>query len=184
MQRFMLCSVLVTLLALLIFSCSVDNPTSPEISQAPEISQSDQLPDPLAKKTVTYFSGTEIFIGVLDPGKEITLPNGKLLIRGLVVQTEDILTDSRVSGIVTWIVHLDIYPDGTDKRWGSGELVIPNMGRWDMTFVGWFSLEDGVTYEVDGHGKGAFQALKAHWTYRKPIGNPDFTVNGFIIERN
>ena len=53
-----------------------------------------------------------------------------------------------------------------------------------MTYVGWFSLEDGVTYEVDGHGKGEFKGLKAHWTYHKPIEEPAFTVNGYIVERN
>lgn len=43
MQRFMLFYVFIALSALLIFACSVDNPTTPEISQAPEISQDSEI---------------------------------------------------------------------------------------------------------------------------------------------
>ena len=163
---------------LILFSCSADNLT------APEINQSDQLPAPLAKKVTTYFDGISTNIGVLDPGKTITLPSGRVLIRGLVVQTEDILNDPRVAGIVTWVVNLDIYPDGTDKRWGTGELIIPSVGRWNMPYIGW-KREGYVTYEVDGHGKGDLRGLKAHWTYKKEaIPGAPFNVDGYIIERN
>ena len=163
---------------LIFFSCSTDNPT------APEMSQSDQFTAPLSKKTTTYFSGASTNIGLLDPGKTTVLPNGRVQIRGLIVQTEDILTDSRLSGIVTWVVHMNIYPDGSDKRWGSGELIIPNMGKWDMTYKGWFIPGEGLTYEVDGHGKGELQGLKAHWTYF--LLNPPgvFDVQGYIIEND
>ena len=184
MQRFMLCSVFVALFAFLSLTCSVDNATAPEMSQAPEISQSDQLPDPLAKKVTTYFNGISTNTGMLAPPKIINLPNGVIMWRGLVVQTDDDLSDSRVDGIVTWVVNLDIYPDDTDKRWGSGELTIPGVGRWDMTYKGWKTPEEGVTYEVDGHGKGELRGLTAHWTYLKPPTAAEFTVNGYIIERN
>ena len=182
MQRFMLCFIFVAISALLIFSCSVDNPVAPETNQ--EISQSDQLPAPLAKKVTTYFSGTSINIELLDPGKTTVLSNGRVQIRGLVVQTDDVLTDSRVTGIVTWVVHMNIYPAGNDKRWGSGELIIPGVGRWDMTYKGWFIPGEGVTYEVDGHGKGELRGLKAHWTYVLPNPPGVFNVQGYIIERN
>jgi len=160
------------------FGCSENNAVDPQLSQ------NDQLPTSLAKKVYTYFNGTETLIAFLDPGKTVTLPSGRVLIRGLVVETQDIMNDPRVTGMPVWIVNMDVYPDGSDKRWGSGELDIPNMGNWDMTFVGWNSLENGVTYEVEGHGKNEFSGLKAHWTYRKPIGDPDFTVHGYIIENN
>ena len=165
--------------AIFIFGCSADDLT------APEISQSDQLPDPLAKKVTTDFNGISTNTGMLAPPKIINLPNGVIMWRGLVVQTDDDLSDSRVDGIVTWVVNLDIYPDDTDKRWGSGELTIPGVGRWDMTYKGWKTPEEGVTYEVDGHGKGDLRGLKAHWTYKKEaIPGAPFNVDGYIIERN
>ncbi|MDH3252568.1 MAG: hypothetical protein OEM41_07235 [Ignavibacteria bacterium] len=162
---------------LIFFGCSDKNPT------APEMSQSGQVPASLGK-VVKYFSGTSTNIGFLDPGKTNALPNGRVQIRGLVVQTEDILTDLRVTGIVTWVVHLNIYPEGNDTRWGSGELIIPDVGRWDMTYKGWLTPGEGLTYEVDGHGKGELKGLKAHWTYFLPNPPGVFEVQGFIIERN
>jgi hypothetical protein len=51
MQRFMLCSIFFVLSAFLIFTCSVDNPT------APQISQSDQVPALLAKKPAPNLIG-------------------------------------------------------------------------------------------------------------------------------
>ena len=161
---------------MILFGCSGDNPT------APVVNQNDQAPASLAK-VKTEFSGISTTFAVLDPGKTVTLPDGRVLIRGLVVQTEDILTDSRVTGIVTWVVNLDIYPDGTDKRWGTGELIIPGIGRWDMPYKGWLR-EGHVTYEVDGHGKGELRGLKAHWTYLKPPNQGFFDVQGYIIENN
>ncbi len=169
-------SILMTLIlgvGLILFGFSEKNPASPESTQ-PAV--------PLGK-VFTYFTGTSVNIGALDPGKTVILPDGKVLIRGLVVQTEDVLSDARVSGIVTWVVHLDVYPNGEDKRWGSGELNIPDVGGWDMTYKGW--LREGyVTYEVDGHGKGELKGLTAHWTYNKPaIPSAPFNVDGFIIEQ-
>jgi hypothetical protein len=162
-------------IVMIFIGCSENNAFNPELNQ------NDQGIASFEKKTTTYFSGTSTTIEVLDPGKTTTLPDGRVLIRGLVVQTEDILSDSRVSGTVTWVVNLDIYPDGTDKRWGTGELIIPDVGRWNMPYIGW--LRDGyVTYEVDGHGKGDLRGLKAHWTYHTVPGTP-FDIKGFIIEK-
>jgi hypothetical protein len=73
-------------------------------------------------------------------------------IRGFVIKIYDQMTDTKVTGIINWIVHLDLYPDGIYKRWDLGELIILNMGNWDMTFVGWDSLEDDVTYEIKKSG--------------------------------
>ena len=136
----------------------------------------------MEKKVYTYFCGTSTNIGVLDPGKTITLPNGCVMTRSLVVQTEDILNDTRVAGIVTWVVHRNVC-EGNVELWGSGELIIPNVGRWDMTYKGWWPLGETLTYEVDGHGKGELRGLKAHWTYVLDLNLGIFDVNGFIIEK-
>jgi len=176
-MRSLLIMFLIVGTGLLFFGCSNESITTPELNQ------NDQVLGPLEKKTTIYFSGTSKTIAVLDPGKEIILPDGRVLVRGFVVQTEDIMNDPRVSGIVTWVVNMDIYPDGTDKRWGTGELIIPNVGSWIMPYIGW-KQEGSVTYEVDGHGKGDLKGLKAHWTYF--VENPPgiFDVQGYIIEKD
>jgi hypothetical protein len=163
---------------LLFFGCSNESITTPELSQ------SDQTLAPLAKKTYAYFSGTSVNIGALNPPKINNLPTGVVQWRGLVVQTDDEMTDPMVDGIVTWVVHLDIYPDGSDKRWGTGELIIPDVGSWDMTYKGWFIPGEGLTYEVDGHGKGDLKGLKAHWTYFLESPPGVFDVQGYIIEND
>lgn len=170
------------ILLLLIFGTAVIyNGCSDNTISNPELYQNDQVIT-LDKKTYSYFSGSSTNIGMIDPGKTVTLPNGTVHIRGLVVQTDDVLNDARVDGIVTWVVHLDIYPDGSDKRWGSGELIIPDVGRWDMTYKGWFVPGEGLTYEVDGHGKGELGGLKAHWTYYLQSPPGVFEVQGYIVE--
>ena len=162
--------------ATLYIGCSDNNPS------APQLNQNDQLTSNLEKSTIySYFTGTsETQFPFVYDGRTNILPDGTIQIRGCIVETEDILSDARISGIITWIVHLDIYPDGSDKRWGSGET---EDRQWDMTFKGWYDLVDGVTYEVEAHGKGEYKGMTAHLTYRKPIGEPLFAVNGYIIER-
>jgi hypothetical protein len=163
---------------ILIFAgCSTENPT------APAVSQDNDAINTLAKKVVSYFEGTSLTVlPPEDPGKMINLPTGKTMIRGFVVKTLDDMDDMRVTGTVLWIVHMDIYMDGSDERWGSGELIIPDVGKWDMTYKGWADPMVGVRYEVDGHGKEGLKGKKAHWTYLKPPGQQHFDVQGYILE--
>ncbi|MGB5847417.1 MAG: hypothetical protein WBH40_02955 [Ignavibacteriaceae bacterium] len=164
-------------IAAIYFGCSENNPS------APELNQNDQVTTSLEKKVYTYFSGKSTNIGMLDPGKTDTLPNGRVQTRGLVVQTEDLLSDSRVAGIVTWVVNRNVYVSGDIDLWGTGELIIPDAGRWDMTYKGWWPVGETLTYEVDGHGKGELRGLKAHWTYILDLSAGIFDVNGYIIEK-
>ena len=177
-MKYLLSMLVIIGIGLLFFGCSDENLTTPDLNQ------SDQAIAPLAKKIYSYFNGSSVNIGLVTPPKVNNLPNGVIQWRGLVVQTDDDLSDPRVDGIVTWVVHLDIYPDGSDKRWGSGELIIPNIGKWDMTYKGWFIPGEGLTYEVDGHGKGEFKGMKAHWTYFLPNPPGIFDVQGYIIEND
>jgi hypothetical protein len=159
--------------AIIYFGCSENNPLDPNLNQN-EMSLTN-----LGKKIhYTFFDGTSYTISLVE-GKLIFLPNGTLRIIGWIADTDDQLSDPRISGIITWKGNMDIYPDGSDKRWGSGE---SEDGQWDLRFNGWLDLIEGVTYEVDGHGKGEYQGLKIHMTYLKPIGDTLFTVNGYIIE--
>ena len=174
MKRF-ICIFLLTGASMFYFGCSENNPI------APELNKDNQSTVNLGKQTIyTFFDGTsETQLPFIYDGRINILPDGTIQIRGCIVETEDILTDSRISGMMTWIVNLDIYPDGSDKRWGSG---ISENELWDLTFKGWYDLVDGVTYEVNGHGKGDYRGMKTHMTYLKPVGAALFTVDGFIIE--
>lgn len=180
--------IIVTSLAL--FSCSKDNPAAPELKQDPEIgqipesSQSNLFPNPLTIKNLACFSGTSTNTGVINPGVTKTLSNGTVQIRGLVVKTEDEMTDPRVSGVVTWVVNMNIYQQGNDIRWGTGELIVPNGGKWKMEYVGWKTSKQGIweiRYEVWGRGNDGLSGLKAHWTYILPNPPGIFDVHGYII---
>ena len=173
-------------IAVFYFGCSDNSPSEPAFSQG------DQVTTSFNKKPQTPFEGTSVTFNIVDWGKVTNWPKNepyqRVQTRGLVVQTQDVISDSRVSGVVTWIVHMNQYftDEGVfinDKRWGTGELIIPDVGRWDMTYKGWFIPGEGLTYEVDGHGKGELRGLKAHWTYF--LENPPgvFTVTGFIVEK-
>jgi hypothetical protein len=155
--------------AMLYIGCSDNNPA------VPELNQSNQL---TAKKTYTFFDGTS-YTFALEEGHMIFLPDGTLRIIGWIAYTDDQLSDPRINGIMTWKGSMDIYPDGSDKRWGSGE---SEDGQWDLRFDGWLDLVEGVRYEVDGHGKGEYRGLKIHMTYLKPVGDTIFTVSGYIVE--
>ena len=164
--------------------CTEDNPS------ALQMSQNDAMMVPLAKtKEVSYFDGTSVTSAMVDEGKTVTTAKGVVHIRGLVVQTTETMSDARVTGVVTWVVNMDIFENGEDLRWGTGELVIPGVGSWHMPYKGWCreDPEDGkfyVTYEVDGHGKGDLKGLTAHWTYfKEALPALPFAVNGYIYER-
>ncbi len=175
MKRF-ICIFLLAGVAMFYFGCSENSPI------APELNKDNQSTTNLGKQTVyTYFNGTsETQLPFIYNGRMNILPDGTVQIRGCIVATEDILTDPRISGMMTWIVNMDIYPDGSDKRWGSG---VSENELWDLTFKGWNDpVVEGVTYEVNGHGKGDYSGMKTHMTYLKPVGEPLFTVDGYIIE--
>lgn len=167
--------LLFVVVAMIYCGCSENNPLSPKINP------NDQLITNLEKQTVyTFFEGTSVTqLPFIDDGRMNILPDGTIQIRGAIVDTDDQMTDDRFNGIITWIVNLDIAPDGSDKRWGSGE---SEDGQWDLTFKGWLDLESGVTYEVNGHGKGEYRGMKIHLTYLKALDAEFFTVNGYIIE--
>lgn len=169
----LICIFLLTGAAMFYFGCSENNPIDPNLNQ------DDQSITSLGKKFhYTYFDGTS-YTFALEEGHMIFLPDGTLRIIGWVAYTDDQLSDPRISGIMTWRGSMDIYPDGSDIRWGSG---VSEDGQWDLRFNGWLDLVEGVTYEVDGHGKGEYRGMKIHMTYLKPIGDTLFTVNGYIIE--
>jgi len=162
---------------------------SEDIPNAPELNQNDEIVVPLAKKEVSYFDGTSVTFAVVDAGKTVTTATGRVHTRGLIVQTNEMMSDARVTGVVTWVVNMDIFENGEDLRWGTGDLVIPGVGSWHMPYKGWCreNPEDGkfyVTYEVDGHGKGDLKGLTGHWTYfKEALPGIPFAVNGYIYER-
>ena len=160
---------------LFLLGCSEDplSPASNNINQEGET---------LEKKCVSIFSGTSVSIlPPVDPGVVKVLPNGKVLIRNFLINTVDEMDDPRVSGTVNWVVHLNVYPEGNDKRWGTGELEIDGVGKWEMVYKGWKTIDGEVTYIVKGVGKEGLSGLKAKWYYFKPNDQAYFDVKGRIF---
>ena len=155
--------------------CSETGPT------APVVSDDNQTPASLGKIAITKFEGKSQTILLHDPGTSTPLPGGYVLDRGIVVETRDELDDPRVNGNVVWVVNDILDAEGYGKLWGTGELIIPDVGYWEMKYVGWLTAE-GLTYEVGGKGRGGLEGSIAHWTYVRTAPS-QFDVVGFIIER-
>jgi hypothetical protein len=174
MKRFILVSLAIGT-GLVFFGCSEADPT------APEMNQHAQLPAPLEKISVTNFSGTSETILQHAPGTSTPLPGGGVFNKGIVVETRDELDDPRVNGNVVWVVNAIFDAEGFGTLWGTGELIIPGVGKWDMKYVGWLT-SDGLTYEVGGRGRDGLKGSVAHWTYVMTAPS-HFNVEGFIIAR-
>jgi hypothetical protein len=155
-----------------------------EDPMAPVVMQESQESIELAKKIRMDFSGESWSdVSSITMGKQKVLPNGVVLVRGFLISTDEFMDHPWVTGRIDWVVHWNAYPDGSDKRWGTGEMIVPDVGKWDLVYKGWKTTEGKVTYKVRGIGKGELiRGMKAYWTYVKPADQPFFTVTGFIIK--
>jgi len=173
--------MMLLIVSIFIFFCSCS-----EDPVAPSIMQDSQENIGLAKEVQMDFSGESWS----DPssitwGKVVELPSEVVLVRGFLISTDDFMNNPLVTGRIDWVVHWNAYLDGSDTRWGTGKLIVEDVGYWDLVYKGWRTAgEEGVvTYEVDGTGKGELiRGLKAHWTYKRPHDQPYFTVTGSIIK--
>jgi hypothetical protein len=164
-------------LLLLFCACSQD-PLEPNATQA-SLENSG-----LAKETLMAFSGESWSDwSSIVMGHAITLPSGIVHMRQFLISTDEYMNHDWVTGRVNWVVHWNTYTDGSDVRWGTGEMVIEGVGRWDMVYKGWMTAEGEVTYEVKGTGKGELiKGLKAYWTYIRPVGQQFFDVTGYMVK--
>jgi|GEM_PF-6646285 len=163
---------------ILVFSCSKDGPTTPELMQ------SQQGTESLAKMSVTRFSGDEKFIAMLNPGTWTNLPNGMSLVQASVFEYYDEASDPRVTGKIIITVNGVFDNTFSGKFWGTGELTTDIGGSWELKIVGERIAAEGSFADAIGHGKGKFEGLVSHWKYeRLEPEKDDFTFKGFIIER-
>jgi hypothetical protein len=176
---------LCTVIAVLYFGCS-DNPSTPEGNQGNHVTTS------LSK--VDRFTGTSIFIEILDQGVTTDLPGGGTLTIGRKALWQDVTTDPgdpRVEGFATWTVNQKVNKTGNGHVWGTAEMVVDaDLGKWAMT---WHGVVSGNPANGDlyikgiaiGEGiEGSVEGLNAKWTYILDQANVGFfyTSEGFIKE--
>jgi hypothetical protein len=168
-------------IALFYFSCSDNNPTSPELSQ------SDQVTSTLAKVT-TPFIGESIWVADIDQGTMKVLPNGKILIKGQKSEWFESADVPMVTGQSFWDINWKIEADWSGaKIWGKADIIVDDgLGTWKLSWHGW--LTDGefdagffskgiIVVEAVGTGKsGVVKGMVGHWTYTMNI------EDGFVYE--
>lgn len=147
-----------------IFSCSEDDPTSPESNQ------------------VTMFSGTENPVATHDEGTWSPLPNGLAICEGAVFEYRIESTDPRVTGKVMYYTYALFDTNFVGQYWGTGEVIPDNGGSWDMKFLGERPVSGGSAFEIIAHGKGVLDGLTAQWKGYVLPGETEGTVEGFIVE--
>ena len=181
--------VLFMCIAIIDFGCS-------DYTSAPESGPNDQ--SAILAKVKTTFTGTSTFVAALEPGTVTPLPNGKVLVRGVVREWYDEATDPLVTGATIWYINAKINADGSRELWGKGDLFVedptnpsaPPVGKWEMTWHGSMDTEGNVIDYVVGTGKeGIVNGFVAKWIYRShyydpppPVGNPFYyDVEGYIL---
>lgn len=174
--------ILMVGVAIVFWGCSENNST------APELSQSDQVATTLTK-VKTAFTGASYFTTSLDAGTAKPLPNGKVLVQGVVREWYDNATDPRVAGQTIWYINAKINTDGSREMWGKGELnVDDNGGKWEMSWKGTMDIDGNIVDYVTGTGKeGDVKGMVGKWIYTsvKDITQPPgfyYYVEGYILE--
>ncbi|MEN8192032.1 MAG: hypothetical protein ABFS12_04405 [Bacteroidota bacterium] len=166
--------------AMFFYSCSENNST------APELSQSNQVINILAKEKI-QFEGICTFVAPGVGGDTTFLPNGKILVKGYTTVWHDATNDPRVTGNTYWYVNQKIEEDGTFKYWGKAVLIVDGgLGKWEMSWHG------DLTYTAEGpmlvanavgQGKeGDVKGLVAEWTYTMDFALSQYNIVGHIKE--
>ena len=145
---------------------------------APGLNQNDQETS-LLKKGKIEFNGRSDFIKPIYGGDTTFLPNGKMLIKGVIAEWYDIafyeadgLPCWEVTGTTIWYINSLTEVDGSAKIWGKAELFVEgDRGKWDLSWHGYLTpYEDGSGLEIvadaNGTGKeGEVKGMVGKWTY-------------------
>jgi len=126
------------------------------------------------------FTGTETLGAIIDPGST-TQENGRLVIRGMVQQAQDNVTDPRVSGDLT--IEINAYFDASTfsgPMWGTF-ILKNNGGKWLCAWIGQRSVKGVSTLDAWGYGADGYEGLMAHWNYVRHSSDPNdpFTIKGY-----
>ena len=130
------------------------------------------------------FAGTETMGAVMTPGST-TQENGRLIIRGMVQQAQDAVTDPRVSGDLT--IEVNAYFDASTfsgPMWGTF-ILENNRGKWLCAWIGQRTAQGDSTIDAWGYGVGEFEGLMAHWNYARQNLDPNspFAIQGYISKK-
>lgn len=129
------------------------------------------------------FTGTERLGAVINPGSTIQ-ENGRLIIRGMVQQAQDDVSDPRLCGDLT--IDANAWFDVTTfsgPMWGT--FILENKsGKWLCAWIGQRTSNGVTTLEAWGYGVDEYDSLQAHWNYTRqnPDPNAVFTIKGYIME--
>jgi hypothetical protein len=131
-----------------------------------------------ADSGVTRFSGcTETYVATLDPGTQIPLPNGSVIIKGQVMMLrDDCPTEPRESGDNTVVMNAILDAAGLGPMWGTAVKVSDEGGVWEIQWVGALDAQ-GARIEGSGQGIGLYAELRM-W-----VTSLYGTFSGIIVER-
>ncbi len=144
---------------MIFFSCSENNPTSPDLTQ--------DNPVTLAKAKINFIATAIIDCNppFISMGTTKVLPNGKKHIRGVEVKYNMVADDEPLlTGVLLWNTNKNIEADGIKaKLWGKMELLVDG-GKWELTFHG-YKIGLDVVLDVKGVGvEGIVKDMVAKWT--------------------
>jgi hypothetical protein len=130
------------------------------------------------------FTGIEQMGAVVNPGSTAH-ENGRLIIRGMVQQAQDSVTDPRLSGDLT--IEVNAWFDAatfSGPMWGTFIMENKN-GKWLCAWIGQRTAEGKSTLEAWGYGIDRYEGLTAHWNYvrQDPDPNAPFSIDGYVMKR-
>ncbi len=132
----------------------------------------------------TPFTGTERMGAVINPGST-SQEYGRLIIRNMVQEAQDQVSDPRLSGDLT--IEVNAWFDASTlsgPMWGT--FVLKNDGgKWLCAWIGHRTAEGFSAIDAWGCGVDAYDGLMAHWNYARQSPDPTapFSVVGYIVTR-
>ena len=158
-------------------ACSKDNPVT-------DLGQNNQLTNSL-KVTNLNFTGESNYVNTLDPGTTTVLPNGNILVEGVVAEWYDQADIWQVTGQSIWYETWEIYKNGKKiKIWGTADINVDDLvhgaGTWKLKWHGWitdYTMDAGGNFTsghiaviANGHGdSGVVAGMVANWKYSMDI---------------
>jgi hypothetical protein len=137
----------------------------------------------LAQGIKTYFTGTECFGEITDPGTWTPIGNGQIRVTDMRSWHTDTASDPRLTGIDSVVINAVIVDPVAGNGTFHGTFHIVNSGgSWMGIWTG--KMENG-SFTIDGllHGSGGYDKLVANWHY-SPVSdvNDCNLTSGYIVE--
>ncbi len=128
------------------------------------------------------FTGTERMGAVIDPGST-SQEHGRLIIRNMVQEAQDEVTDPRLRGDLT--IELNAWFDASTlsgPMWGTFVLKNDN-GKWLCAWIGQRTVQGASALEAWGYGVDAYDGWMARWRYARQDPDPTApcVIEGYIV---